>query len=246
MIDLTKFDPAALSAEPYRWAFVGRLFSPADAAALARTFPREGFKTVAGYDGEKGFRYEARSLVAMGAAEPTRAGRLSESWRRLAAELLSADYRAAVSRLTGLDVSGLWMEANVSHYGARAWLGPHVDLEDKVVTHVLYFNEAWGEGDGGCLTILRSGDMADVVRVIPPVVGNSAVLVRSQNSWHAVSPVRAGCRISRRSLTVTFYRPGSRSTMWPEGDAAPLHDYGSKLHRLREWARAARGRLSRR
>jgi hypothetical protein len=245
MIDLTKLTPEALAREPYRWAFVNGLFSPADAAALARTFPRDHFKTIGGYDGEKGFQYEARSLVGMGAAGATHAARLSEPWRRFAAELLSAEYRAALSRMTGLDLSALPMEANVSHYGARAWLGPHVDLEDKVVTHVFYFNEEWDEGDGGCLTVLRSGVMSDVVKIVPPVVGNSAVLVRSQNSWHAVSRVRDGCRISRRSLTVTFYRPGSLSTMWPEGDETPLHEYDSKLHKLAEWARAARRRLAR-
>jgi hypothetical protein len=87
--------------------------------------------------------------------------------------------------------------------------------------------------------------MNDVVKVVPPVVGNSAVLVRSENSWHAVSRVRDGCRTSRRSLTVTFYRPGSPSTMWPEGDETPLHDYDSKLHKLAGWARAARRRLAR-
>ena len=245
MIDLNKLTPEALASEPYRWAAVGGLFSPADAAALARTFPRDHFKTIGGYDGEKGFQYEARSLIGMGAREPAHAERLSGPWRRFTSELLSAEYRAALSRMTGLDLSALPVEANVSHYGARAWLGPHVDLEDKVVTHVFYFNESWDEGDGGCLTVLRSGEMADVVKVVPPVVGNSAVLVRSPNSWHAVSPVRDGCRTSRRSLTVTFYRPGSLSTMWPEGDATPLHDYGSKLHKLAGWARSARRRLAR-
>jgi hypothetical protein len=245
MIDLDRLTPEALAREPYRWAFVGGLFSPADAAALARTFPRDHFKTVGGYDGEKGFQYEARSLVGMGAAEPAHAARLSEPWRRFASELLSAEYRAALSRMTGLNLAALPLEANVSHYGARAWLGPHVDLEDKVVAHVFYFNEEWDENDGGCLTVLRSGDMNDVVKVVPPVVGNSAVLVRSENSWHAVSRVRDGCRTSRRSLTVTFYRPGSPSTMWPEGDETPLHDYDSKLHKLAGWARAARRRLAR-
>jgi hypothetical protein len=26
-------------------------------------------------------------------------------------------------------------------------------------------------------------------------------------------------------MTITFYRPGSVSTMWPPGDATPLHAY---------------------
>lgn len=225
MIELTRITPAALAVEPYRWAFVDRLFSPADAAALAASFPRDHFKTVKGYDGEKGYEYEARALIGMNAAEPSRAEFLSPAWRRLAEDLLSPEYRRAMSRLTGMNLAELWLEANVFHYGQSAWLGPHVDLEDKIVTHVFYFNEAWAEADGGCLTILRAGDMNEAAAVIPPLVGNSGVLVRSPNSWHAVSRVRDDCRTSRRSMTVTFYRPGSASTMWPEGDATPLHEY---------------------
>ena len=213
MIDLTQFKQQRLSAEPYRWALVDQLFAPADARALVETFPRDHFKTVKGYDGEKGYEYEARSLVHMGADKPTQRHSLSDAWRRLAEDLLSPAYRNALSQFTGVDLSSLPLEANAFHYGRSAWLGPHVDLEDKIVTHVLYFNEAWNESDGGCLTILGSGDMAQVVKTIPPVIGNSSVLVRSTNSWHAVTRVVDTCRISRRSVAITFYRPGSPSTM---------------------------------
>jgi hypothetical protein len=237
MIDLTRLTPQALSSEPYRWAFVDRLFSPTDCAALVKTFPRDHFKTVEGYDGEKGYHYEARSLIAMGADAPTHAQFLSPAWQRLAEDLLSPDYRESMSLLTGVELADLPIEANVFHYGRNAWLGPHVDLVDKVVTHVCYFNEVWEENDGGCLTILRGGDMAQIAKVIPPLVGNSSVVVRSENSWHAVSRVREKCRSSRRSMTVTFYRPCSPSTMWPAGDVTPLHDYTGEHSALGRFVR---------
>jgi len=237
MIDLTRFVPQTLSSEPYQWASIDQLFSPADAQALVQTFPRDHFKTVQGYDGEKGYQYEARSLISMGAEAPTREKDLSPAWRGLAKELLSPAYREAMSRLSGVELANMPMEVNVFHYGKSAWLGPHVDLVDKAVTHVFYFNEAWDETDGGCLTILGSGNMADAVRVIPPLIGNSVVLVRSNNSWHAVSRVRDNCRISRRSMTVTFYRPGSPSTMWPESDATPLHNYTGEHSPVFGWVR---------
>ena len=93
------------------------------------------------------------------------------------------------------------------------------------MTHVFYFNETWDPQDGGCLNILRSSDMADSIAEITPIVGNSSVLVRAQNSWHSVSRVVEGCHTSRRSMNVIFYHPGAVSTMWPPGDhdaAAPL------------------------
>ncbi|MDQ2856333.1 MAG: 2OG-Fe(II) oxygenase [Acidobacteriota bacterium] len=235
MIDLSQLKTEALSTEPYRWAFTNRLFSTADGEALVKTFPHDHFKTVAGNDGEKGYQYEARSLVAMGADCPANAEHLSPAWQRLSKGLLSSAYREALSKVTGLKLTNLPMEINLFHYGRKAWLGPHVDLEDKVVSHIFYFNDVWDERDGGCLTILRSADIAQAVKVVTPLVGNSVILVRSENSWHAVSRVREGCRTSRRSMTVTFYRPGSPSTMWPAGDATPLHNYPGERSRLGRW-----------
>lgn len=245
MIELERITSHSLASEPYKWGVVDRIFSAADAAELVRTFPRDHFKTVRGYDGEKGYEYEARSLISMGANVATHAEALSPAWQRLAAVLVSPAYRSAMSRLTGLQLDVLPIEVNLFHYGRSAWLGPHVDLEDKLVTHVFYFNETWDESDGGCLAILRGSSMDQPVMIVPPVVGTSSVLVRSTNSWHAVTQVRDTCRTSRRSMALTFYRPGSPSTMWPEGDTTPLHDYTGEHsvlgRRLRQWV----SRLSR-
>lgn len=239
MIDLARIVAQPLLVEPYKWALIDSIFSPADGSALAESFPSDHFKTVRGYDGEKGYEYEARALIGMGADAPSHSEYLSPKWQQLAAELLSPGYREAMSQLTGLDLSALPIEVNISHYPTRAWLGPHVDLPDKITTHVFYFNDHWNEQDGGCLTILRSSDESAVAVKIPPLTGSSVVLVRSDNSWHAVSRVGAGSRLSRRSMAVTFYRPGSVSTMWPPGDMTPLHNHGDKRFRLSQWLRRA-------
>lgn len=127
--------------------------------------------------------------------------------------------------MTGYDLTAAPIEVNVFHYGPGSSLGPHLDLPEKLVTHVLYCNRSWNPADGGCLSILRSKDPGDVAAKIPPLVGLSSVLVRSDRSWHAVQPVVEGSRTSRRSVTVTFYRTGAVSTMWPPGDTTPLHRY---------------------
>ena len=243
MIDLTQILRRPLETRPYDWAEIGDLFSPTDALALATAFPRDHFKTVVGYDGEKDYEYEARALIRMGAGVVSYPGQLSEAWLSLAHDLLSQAYRTAIQSLTGCDLTAAPMEVNVFHYGPGARLGPHADLKDKTVTHVLYFNESWDRDDGGCLTILRSADSADIAAEIVPIVGNSAVLVRSDKSWHAVSRVVNGCPRSRRSLTVTFYRPGSVSTMWPPEETPLLHNYDDDFKTRRGtslWARLRR------
>ncbi|HEX7155546.1 MAG TPA: 2OG-Fe(II) oxygenase [Thermoanaerobaculia bacterium] len=225
MIELARLTHGTLQTKPYRWATIDGLYAPSDAAALAATFPHDHYKLVSAYGGEKDYHYEARALIGMGATTVAYREHLSDAWQRLADAFLSPAYRDALSALTGCDLSTAPLEVNVFHYGPGASLGPHADLPDKVVTHVLYFNETWNTADGGCLTILGAKDPNAVEAVIPPVVGNSAVLVRSDDSWHAVSPVVPSCRLSRRSLTATFYRPGSVSSMWPPGEEPALHDY---------------------
>jgi SM-20-related protein len=225
MIDLTQIARRTLETQPYSWAAIDGLYTPKAAAALAASYPRDYFKTVSGHDGEKEYLYESRALVKLGEETVSHPGELSDVWRELAHDLLSPDYRITMSLLTGYDLTAAPIEANVYHYGPGASLGSHLDLPYKLVTHVLYFNRTWDAREGGCLSILRSGDEKDVVAQILPLVGNSAVLVRSDRSWHAVQRVAQGSRKSRRSVTVTFYRAGSVSPMWPPGDATPLHRY---------------------
>jgi len=225
ILDLSALKHGALKNDPYAWAEISNLYSAQDDAALAATYPHDHFKTVTGYGGEKNYDYEARALLPMGSEAIAYESELSDAWRRLARDLCSAAYREALSTLTDLDLRQAPMEVNVFHYGPGASLGAHPDLPDKRVTHILYFNESWDRAHGGCLNILRSKDPADVAALVEPLVGNSAVLVRSNNSWHAVSSVVPDQRISRRSMTVTFYQTGSESSMWPPGDTTPLHSY---------------------
>jgi hypothetical protein len=225
MINRLQIKAKPISTEPFEWGFVGSLLTERDAAAVAASYPCDHFKSVRGDDGEKGYEYEVRSFIHMGSQAPSHPVHLTPEWRALAADLLSVEYREAMSWLTKRDLSNTVIEANLFHYGPNAWMGPHLDLKEKIVTHVLYFNDSWNPADGGCLNILRSSAPSDVFAEVPPIVGNSVVLVRSEKSWHSVSRNVGASRRSRRSMTLTFYPPGCNSTMWPPGATAELHDF---------------------
>lgn len=53
----------------------------------------------------------------MGADVPTYSQELSLPWRELARDLLSREYREAMSQLVKLDLTKAKVEANVFHYG---------------------------------------------------------------------------------------------------------------------------------
>src|SRR5438046_1569789 len=65
IIDLQRISRSHLETTPYRWAAVDGLYSPADAAALAATFPHDHFKRVADHVGQKKHEYRVRSLIRM-------------------------------------------------------------------------------------------------------------------------------------------------------------------------------------
>ena len=233
-INLQQIKDHQLETSPYQWAMIDHLFDLQEAMDLAATYPCDLYKTVDGYDGEKGYQYEVRSLIPMGKNKIFSPETLSPSWHQLAQDLISDEYRMAISELTGIDLSTAPIEINVFHYGQGAWMGPHVDLKDKIVTHVLYFNSDWDIKDGGCLAILNSKNVEDTAYLIPPLVGNSALLVRSNCSWHSVLPISPRSKTSRRCITVTFYHPQSISTMWPPKEKANLHTYPSSGSNTRQ------------
>jgi hypothetical protein len=82
------------------------------------------------------------------------------------------------------------------------------------------YHDSWHHQQGGELAILTGPDHAAIHVLVAPRLGSSALIERSDRSWHSVRPVVGNAR--RRSVTVTFYRPGSPSTMWPVGDLQPL------------------------
>lgn len=229
MINFNQIQQQYLKTEPFVWGIIPNLFSAENAIKLADTYPCDHYKLVTGYGGEKDYEYEARPLIKMGNRTIDFFADLSDVWQQLALDLLSLSYRNAMSRLTGIDLTQALLEVNVFHYGPGASLGAHCDLPEKIITHVLYFNAAWNVVDGGCLRVLNSNNIEDIVIEVPPYVGNSAVIVRAENSWHAVSRVVNAVQQSRRSVTVTFYRPGSSSSMWPADDTTELRSYNTGI-----------------
>ena len=249
VLQIEALSNAALRREPYTHAIIDELFHRDRARALAATFPTDHYRIVSG-GAEKLYRYDARPFVAFGRDEVLFADNLSADWQALGKQLASPAYREALGRLTNLDLSDAPLEVNLFHFGPRCLLEPHRDLADKIVTHVLYFNDAWDPADGGCLRILRSSNADDFVTEIPPLVGSSVVLVRSDHSWHGVPAVKRGVAHSRRTLTATFYRPGSTSTLFPEGEDYRLMTIGANgsgtVDRLQDLVVRAVKRIKRR
>jgi len=216
MLDFDALAATPLRHDPYEWGLTQQALDPARAGALIDTFPTHDFWQIAGHDGEKSYTYDARPLVIAGADRAPRLSPMSDAWEETVADLLSPRYREALGQMLGMSLDGAVMEANVWRWPNSAHLGPHLDMRHKLVTHIYYLNAGWNAWWGGCLRVLRSKDEGDLTAEIEPRLGNASILVRSERSWHTVTPVSASAPVPRRSLIITWFRPGSESPTWYE------------------------------
>jgi hypothetical protein len=99
-------------------------------------------------------------------------------------DLASDEFRKAFEEKFGLDLTG-----RPHTITARGKCGTrdgfiHTDSTSKIITVLIYMNNAW-EAPGGRLRLLRNGtDLEDMLAEVPPVEGTLVCFRRSNNSWH--------------------------------------------------------------
>jgi Rps23 Pro-64 3,4-dihydroxylase Tpa1-like proline 4-hydroxylase len=187
---------------PFTWLTtgVGELFDQATQSALAENFPTESYerRSADSRTSDKSYRNYSRVLHAPGSDT---AADLPEIWAELLAELLAPAYRKTVADVLGVPAPDE-LEVRLARHAPGDWLGPHTDRADKLFSHVFYLNAGWQRDWGGCLQILGSDDPHDLVAEVVPELGATALILRSDSSWHQVGRVAPGVDRERASLLV--------------------------------------------
>lgn len=80
----------------------------------------------------------------------------------------------------------------------------HTDTGSKIITVLLYLNQAW-EADGGRLRILRSPILDDAAEEVSPTGGTLLVFRRSERSWHGHQPFEG----ARRAIQMNWVTDAS-------------------------------------
>jgi hypothetical protein len=240
MINFAAISTTPLQRDPFEWALVDRAIDPAGAVRLVDTFPVDDFWRLSNDDGEKSYTYSARPLVVLGEDRPPDLAPLPDPWQELVEDLLAPEYRSSLSEVLGQPLDDALMEAAVWRWDGGAELGPHLDMPEKIATQVFYLNGGWNRWWGGCLRILRSRDDGDLYEELPPLLGTSSILIRSERSWHSVSPV-ASAPVPRRSVIVTWFRPGATSPSWYVDDQGNVQSHARPPGGVREETPAPSG-----
>ncbi|MET0402676.1 MAG: 2OG-Fe(II) oxygenase [Cystobacter sp.] len=216
MLDLQTFAKTSLQHQPYTWSGVPHSLQESSLPALVESYPSQGFVEAKkeGAADSKQYHFEVRHLVVKDQVqEGVKA--LSPVWQALINELRSPAYRETMQRLSGLDLSAHVLDIGFFQFQRGHWVAPHTDHLTKSLTHVFYFNPHWEQDWGGALRILNGKDSHAVHRELPPRQGHSAVIVRSDHSWHMVTPVASAAQWPRRTLQVEFWKQPSQPASPP-------------------------------
>jgi hypothetical protein len=166
MIDYGRFQGTPLVRDPFDHVVVEGFLEEEALTSVLGTFPAI----------EKGGSFPVSEL-SFGAG-----------FAALLEELHGDRLRAAVEEKFNLDLSG--RPAMITVRGqARPKDGRiHTDSVTKLVTVLLYLNQAW-KGEGGSLRLLRSNaSFDDYFADVPPEAGTAVFFRCTDNAWHGHTP----------------------------------------------------------
>jgi SM-20-related protein len=166
MLDLDKFNAQPLQRDPFDYLIVPGFIRQGVLAAISRDFPK----------------------ITQPGSFPSDSLQLSGAFRQFLDELEGEPFRHAVEQKFDLDLTSRPTVITVRGYTDETDGRIHTDSRTKIITMLIYFNEAWQES-GGRLRLLRSGtDLEDYVAEVDPAIGTLLAFRRSDNSWHGHKP----------------------------------------------------------
>jgi len=172
-IDLAAFERTKLEADPFPYLIVPGFVPAAVRTALSGDYPkldRPGSFPVAD--------------VTYGPA-----------FRDFLAEIEGPAMRDAFARKFDVDLAGRPTMVTVRGQAQAKDGRIHTDSTTKIITVLVYMNEAW-EAPGGRLRLLRSNtSLDDMVAEVPPAAGTLLAFLVTPHSWHGHHPTSGPRRV---------------------------------------------------
>jgi hypothetical protein len=177
-LNLDKLASARVETEPFRYTIVPGFLGPETVGRINATYPKI----------EKGGSYPIESLEG------------SMAIKAVIDELDGPAFEALIEDKFDVALKGRPKMYSLRGYTRAKDGSIHTDSKDKIITVLLYLNEAWPQ-PGGRLRILRNGhDVDDYAAEVPPDNGTLLVFKRADNSWHGHHPFEG----PRRSLQMNW------------------------------------------
>ncbi|HZL59613.1 MAG TPA: 2OG-Fe(II) oxygenase [Stellaceae bacterium] len=172
-IDLALFERTRLEREPYPYLIAPGFVPAAARTALAADYP----------------------AIAQPGSFPVSDVTYGPAFRQFLAEIEGEAMRDAFARKFDMDLAGRPTMVTVRGQAQAKDGRIHTDSVTKLITVLVYMNEAW-EASGGRLRLLRSDhSLDDVIAEVPPAAGTLLAFKVTPHSWHGHAPASGPRRV---------------------------------------------------
>jgi SM-20-related protein len=121
--------------------------------------------------------------------------RFGPAFRALVEDLTSEEMRNRVAAKLGLNLSEAPAMVTVRGQSRAADGKIHTDSKSKLVTALLYMNEAWESAKGRLRLVRSANDLNDVITEVPPDAGTLLLFKNQENAWHGFEPYSGPRRV---------------------------------------------------
>jgi SM-20-related protein len=161
-IDLAAFEAAPVARAPFAFAMVPRFVRPEAMAAINADYP----------------------LVDLPGSFPLPTLQYGPAFAAFIAAIQGPQFAKAVERKLGVDLMGRPTMVTARGVSAARDGQIHTDSRTKLITVLIYMNNAW-EAKTGRLRLLRGpGNLDDVIAEVPPDEGTMLIFKNEPNAWH--------------------------------------------------------------
>jgi len=172
-IDLARFERTTLETDPFPYVLLPGFVPEAVRAALAADYPK----------------------IDRPGSFPTADLRFGAAFAEFLQEIEGPAMRAAFARKFAIDLTSKPTMVTVRGQAQLKDGSIHTDTASKLITVLIYMNEAW-EAKGGRLRLLRSKDnLDDMVAEVPPAAGTLLAFRVTKHSWHGHAPASGPRRV---------------------------------------------------
>ena len=174
VIDMEAIRRAEVSRDPYTHMLVDNVLNPDVVPALRADFPnitKPGFLTI----DEVEMRGKFKQLIE---------------------ELESPELSEVMSQRMGLDLHPFPRLTTIRKISQAKDGRSHTDGTAKIMTLLVYMNDAWTDDGAGRLRVLYGPDGFEPYKLeVPPTMGTMFAFLRADNSWHGHPPFAGERRV---------------------------------------------------